>query len=196
MPACGQTLSPRDVDALVAHVLTLMPPQDRASSALVDPWLTRVGLQRVPEPRQAPGLDLCDMAQVPSTLAERRGRLVLLFFWDTGCAPCLSKLSQLEEVAAEFHDRGVEVLPVCVNEGDVAPVRGVAQKYLHSLKLYIDPGGTARLRYGVDATPKACLIDRRGRLIAQGPGPRDWTDSCVREWLQACLATDADLPRP
>ncbi len=93
-------------------------------------------------------------------------------------------------MADEFRDRGLEVLPVCVNEADAEPVRSVAGR-LKSLPLYRDVRGAARLRYGVDAVPAACLIDRAGCLLGDGPGPSDWTGPEARELLQACLRPPA-----
>ena len=192
MPSSGQTLSAADVDAVGAYVLTLAAPWDeQGTPEAIRPLLERAGLTPAASAKEAPDLDVLDAAGGPSSLQGRRGRLVLIVFWETGCIPCLAKLPQLERLATEFRDRGLEVMPVCVNEGGPESLRGVADRRLHSLPLYVDPHGSARLRYGVDAVPSACLVGRDGRVLGAGPGPHDWTGPEVRELLQACLVPEA-----
>ncbi len=85
MPASGLTLSPGDLDALTTYVLTLAPPDDPATASL-RPLLERAGLTPAEAPRDAPDMELLDDAGRTSALTGRRGKVVLLVFWETGCA--------------------------------------------------------------------------------------------------------------
>jgi mono/diheme cytochrome c family protein/peroxiredoxin len=186
MPPSGQALSPGDLDALVSYVLTLASPQDDAE---VRALLQGAGLVPADRVQDAPALEVRDTAGNPVTLAVLRGKLVLVYFWGTGCPPCLGKLPQLERLADEFRDRGVVVLAVCADEPEADAVRDVAARLrIASLPLYLDPRGVARVRYDVEELPTVCLIDRAGHLLGSGPGPDDWSGAEVRELLRACLA--------
>jgi len=176
MPSFGGSLSANDLDAVTAYVLSLAP----SPRALLE----RAGLDPV-EPQAAPELVLVDLAGQRSTLSGRRGRVVLLVFWETSCLPCLEKLPRLQRLAEALTGQAAEVVPVCVNAAEPEAVRAAAAGRLTSLPCYLDADGKARVRFGVDAVPRACLIDRDGRLLGAGAGPADWDGPEMRELLRA-----------
>jgi len=190
MPGLGAALSAGDLDALAAHVLALAarggvlhgpPPETQA-------LLTRAGLTPADPGRAAPALELRDGDGGLLALADLRGQVILVAFWETTCVPCLGKLPQLERLADEYRGRGLVVLAVCLDEGDGGRVRAVGGRHVKTLPLYTDPRGTVRARYDVSALPAVCLIDREGRVIGRGPGPADWGAEPVRALLDACLS--------
>jgi mono/diheme cytochrome c family protein/peroxiredoxin len=191
MPSAGQALSAADLDAVVAHVLTLAAVLDSRPQlpAKLRPLLQRAGFVPADQLHPAPALDLRDTTGKRVTLAALHGKLVLVDFWAMGCLPCQAKLPRLEQLADEFGSRGVIALAVCADESEAEAVRDVAAKRLHSLPAYLDPGGLARVHYDVQMYPTACLIDPAGRLLGSGPGPDDWLSTEARELLDACLAT-------
>jgi mono/diheme cytochrome c family protein/peroxiredoxin len=188
MPA-SPALSAAELDALAAYVLSLLPNEKdlpRSTRSL----MTKLGMTPAAPRHGTPSLALCDIEGRRTTLASLRGKMVLVVFWETSCLPCLQKLPQLEQLAASFRDQDLIVLPVCVNEGDITPLRRVAEKHVKSLPLYVDSDGSARFRFGVDTVPQACLIDRSGHIVGSGTGPSDWTSADVKELLRAYLKMD------
>jgi mono/diheme cytochrome c family protein/peroxiredoxin len=186
MPGFEAALSAADLDAVTAYVLTLTP--QRALPAETQTLLRRAGLTPIDPPTAAPALDLRDTAGGRRTLADFRGRVVLVQFWETTCVPCLGKLPHLERVADEYRGRGLEVLPVCLDATDGEQVRAVAARHAGNLPVYLDAPGTARALYDVSALPAACLIDREGRMQGRGAGPDAWDGPEGRALLEACLA--------
>jgi thiol-disulfide isomerase/thioredoxin len=185
MPGWGASLSARELDGLVAHVLTLAPPTgppQAAGGALpstVTAVLSRAGFTPLANPQPAPPLMVRGLNGDTITLADRRGRLVLVLFWGTTCAPCLAEMPGVARFAARQSERGLEVLSVCVDETDPSAVRAAAGPELAGLPHYLDPAGQVRLAYDVQALPSIALIDRAGRLIAQAVGTRDWTSPAL-----------------
>jgi mono/diheme cytochrome c family protein/peroxiredoxin len=199
MPGWGDSLSRLELDGLVAHVISLAPAPGRSVEAedadeALSPTLTsllgRAGFIAEATPKPAPPLTLRDLDGKPATLAERRGRPVLVLFWGTTCGHCLDEIPALDRLAERHRDRDLDVLPVCVDEPDAAIVRDVAGPQLGRRPLYLDPDGTARLRYDVQTLPTFALIDRSGRLIARTQGARDWTDPAIDDLIRQGLATD------
>jgi mono/diheme cytochrome c family protein/peroxiredoxin len=188
MPASARTLSPADVDALTAYVLTLGPRSDAAGlPAALRTRLERAGLSPLGG-RAAPDLELLDGGGARTSLSRFRGKVVLLVLWETTCVPCLEKLPTLEQLAAEHRDRGLAVFPVCLNEAEAKDLGALGARHAKSLPLYLDARGVARLRYDVQGVPAAFLIGRDGQLLGGGPGPGDWASPEVRELLRVCLA--------
>ena len=63
------------------------------------------------------------VAELRSEIQRHKGRPVILHFWATWCAPCLTELSFLAEAAKELERRGVDFLPVSLD----SPTRKSAQ---------------------------------------------------------------------
>jgi mono/diheme cytochrome c family protein/thiol-disulfide isomerase/thioredoxin len=180
MPGVGAALSPEDLNAVVTHVLAL----GRAPADELGPLLSRAGLPRAANRRETPDLELIDHEGMSSTLSARRGKFVLLVFWETTCLPCVKKLPGLERLAEEFRGQAVEIVPVCLDEGEITPLAELARAHLKSLRLHADVRGVGRLRYDIQAVPHACLLDREGRMLGSGPGAAAWDSQEVRDLLR------------
>jgi hypothetical protein len=102
-------------------------------------------------------------------------------FWGTTCAHCLGELAAVDGFSRRQRERGLtlDVLPVCVDETDPAIVADVVGPRPAGRPHYVDPAGTDRLRYDVQALPTFVLVDPSGRLVARAEGSRDWTDAAL-----------------
>jgi mono/diheme cytochrome c family protein/thiol-disulfide isomerase/thioredoxin len=207
MPGWGTSLSRRELDGLVAHVLALAPSPRRQTEAegtsegeeddAAEPLppalvslLGRAGFVAEATARPAPPLALRDLDGNASSLAGHHGHPVLVLFWGTTCGHCLAEIPAVGRFADRHRDRGLEVLPVCVDEPDAAVVRDVAGPQPAQRPLYLDPTGMARLRFDVQALPTFVLIDRSGRLVARSEGARDWADPALDDLVRRGLARD------
>jgi mono/diheme cytochrome c family protein len=186
MPGWGSSLSRRELDGLVAYVLA-MAPQPPALTTL----LSRAGFTALATPQLAPPLEIVDLDGKPASLADRHGHPVLVLFWGTTCAPCLSEMPAVLRFAERHRSQGLEVLRVCVDESHAAVVRGVAGPQPANDPLYLDPSGGVRHRYDVQALPAVILIDAGGRLIARAAGGRDWADPALDALVRECLTPSA-----
>jgi cytochrome c biogenesis protein CcmG/thiol:disulfide interchange protein DsbE len=105
------------------------------------------------------------------SLADFRGKGVVLNFWASWCEPCKQEASALEAAWREHRARGLVVLGV--GEEDFSgDLRAFARKYRMSYPLLHDTSGKARGRYGLTGYPETFFVDRQGRLVAesvQGP---------------------------
>lgn len=94
-------------------------------------------------------------------LADLSGKVVLLDFWASWCAPCREALPFYSDLHREFSDRGLVVLAVNVDE-DLED----AQRFLEVLALgqptVRDADWQVGRRYGVAVLPASVVIDRRG----------------------------------
>ena len=67
-------------------------------------------------PAVAPSARLITPAQLKATLVSHKGRVVVLHFWATWCLPCLKELPLLAKLAREASSRGVDFLPVSLDD--------------------------------------------------------------------------------
>lgn len=122
----------------------------------------------VAEPRQVPDFRFVDAAGREASLAEFRGRPVLLNLWAPWCPPCRSEMRALDALAGRRNGIGVEVLAVSLDRG------GVGTEGFKDLKAYAAPAGRAARAFGPGGIPTTLLIDAEGREIARALGPRPW----------------------
>jgi thiol-disulfide isomerase/thioredoxin len=101
-----------------------------------------------------------------------RGRLVLLDFWATWCAPCVQEKPQLIQAYEKFRSQGLEVVSVSLDAFERISAARVAE-FLKNQKatwpqIYND-GPVLAARFGVSALPAAFLIDGdTGIVLASG----------------------------
>ncbi len=122
--------------------------------------------------KPAPGFTLTDLNGQPLRLASFRGKVVLLNFWATWCAPCQVEMPVFTKWRERYGPQGLEVVGISMDD-DSAPVRRLVGR----LKLdYRVAMGDARLgaRYGgVLGLPLTFLVDRRGIVRARFQGETD-----------------------
>ena len=95
------------------------------------------------------------------------------------------------KLAAEFKSRGLEVLLVDVQENAQLVKRVVTERGYPNRVLLDATGDVSARAWGVFGTPTVYLIDREGRLVARGVGPRDWEQPAARSVLEALVGAPA-----
>lgn len=134
----------------------------------------------------APAFSRLDLDHNRVRLAAYRGKVVLLNFWATWCAPCRIEMPRFVDWQQRYRSEGLQILGVSIDDDDV-PVRPFVEK----LKLnYPVVMGDARLgeRYGgVLGVPVTLLIDRQGIIRARFDGETnlDKMEAKLRELLSS-----------
>lgn len=119
----------------------------------------QVGMLGLP----APDFTTTDLEGRAFKLADLKGKVVLLDFWATWCAPCVKGLPAMQQLADRFADRGVSVVGVN-SDANTAP-RRIADFLTRreiSLPQALDPKGEIGRLYNVRGIPHLVLIDPEG----------------------------------
>jgi peroxiredoxin len=109
--------------------------------------------------KPAPDWNLTDLDGKTHALKQYRGKVVVLDFWYRGCPWCIRAMPQVNQLAQDFKDQGVQVLGMNVDK-DTADARFVVNK----LKLGYPSlrAGEMPKKYGVTGYPTVLVIDRKG----------------------------------
>lgn len=114
-------------------------------------------------------LDATDIAGARWTLAEMRGRVVLIDFWATWCAPCLADLPELKAVRQRHTRSDFEILGISVDVTSRRTFVSWLNRHRIDWPQVHEPGGysgkTVR-QFGIDRLPATMLIDRDGTVAA------------------------------
>ena len=140
-----------------------------------------------PTPTPAPQATFTDASGKAHTLAEFKGKAVVLNLWGTFCAPCVAEMPTLAKLETETAGQPVAILPVSV---DIDDDRANAEAFIAKrppLPFYSDP--KYGLAYGakppVEALPTTLLIDRDGNVRARVAGGADWAGPEALHVIQA-----------
>lgn len=122
----------------------------------------------------------------PIDLADFRGRVVLLDFWASWCAPCLTSLPKLDELRHEFGASDFRVVAVNLDE-DLDRARRFLSKSAIGYPSATDPKGAIPERFGLGTMPTSYLIDRKGVIRYVHEGFRSGDEDELRKWILTLL---------
>jgi thiol-disulfide isomerase/thioredoxin len=115
-------------------------------------------------------------------LAGYRGRVVLLNFWATWCAPCVEEMPSLLEL---HHDRpDLVILAVSIDENPNAYSRFLVRHNV-DLTTVRDPAQNAAKLFHTEGWPETYIIDRSGVIRRKVVGPQDWGSPEIRAYLKS-----------
>jgi peroxiredoxin/YHS domain-containing protein len=122
-------------------------------------------------PRPAPTFSLMDLSGEPLSNERVKGKVVLLDFWATWCAPCRKSMPDLQRLHRKYADRGFAVVGVSIDEGGAAKVKKYVASKKFTYPIAVDSNDSpAWEAFRVKAVPAAYLLDREGRIVAQWTG--------------------------
>jgi peroxiredoxin/YHS domain-containing protein len=133
-------------------------------------------------PRPAPNLALQDLTGEAITTESLKGKVVLLDFWATWCAPCRKVMPELQRLHETYAGRGFTVIGVSIDEDGPSKVKKFVAAKKIDYPIAIDSQhAPAWESFHVKAVPAAYLIDSDGRIVAQWNGtPADPREVAVK----------------
>lgn len=113
---------------------------------------------------RAPEFIVNDLTGQRMSLAEQRGKLVLLSFFAKWCGPCREEVPVLNELAAKYPDT-LSVFAIGYEEPIPAKLRLVAEDFGFKVPVLVDAKETLARGYGVTGLPRGFLIDSYGYVV-------------------------------
>lgn len=139
----------------------------------------------------APEFTMRDTAGETLTLADFRGKPVLLNFWASWCNPCLSEMPAIQSAYDQYGD---QVQFVAVNMTGMGgetetSAQALIQQEGYTFPVYFDVDSSAAVAFGVTSIPQTYLIDAEGNIIAGVRGAM--SDAVLEEGIQILLGNAA-----
>ena len=138
-----------------------------------------------------------DVSQTPfetvggdsGTLADYRGKIVVLNFWATWCAPCKAEMPGLQALQDTLGAEGLEVVTIAFGRHNPMQMKRFWDAAgITSLPLHLDPGTELARAFGVKGLPHSFVLNPAGEVIADLPGEADWAAAETVSLLRSILA--------
>ena len=114
------------------------------------------------------------------------GKILVLNFWATWCAPCLEELPSLDQFSRKFANQGVTVLAVSVDRNEKR-YRDLLNRVKPGFQTTRDPDSNIAASYGTFLYPETYIIDGNGKVLYKEAAARDWMDPAFLNYFQSLL---------
>jgi peroxiredoxin len=135
--------------------------------------------------KAAANFSLLDTSGVQITLADYKGKVVLLNFWATWCGPCKIEIPWFIEFNKTYKDRGFAVLGVSLDDDGWKSVKPYVAEKKMDYPVVVGNDQLSRSYGGIDSLPTTFIIDRDGRVafVHMGLAGRDTYQKEIRSLL-------------
>ena len=147
----------------------------------------------VGKPAPAIALEMLDGTKF--VLADHKQKVVILDFWASWCGPCLQVMPQIDEVAHEFADQGVELFAVNLEESP-EKIKKALERLKLSTTVVLDQNGRIAEKYGATSIPQTVIIDREGNVARVFVGGGARFDDQLRAALKTVLSGETPKETP
>ena len=142
----------------------------------------------------APDIALTGAFGGEGLLSDYQGRVILLNFWATWCAPCVTEMPDMQRLYEQLGDEHFEIIAVSLDHEGAGVVQRFAERHRLTFTLAIDPEGRSEQAYRLTGLPETYIIDADGIVRHRILGAREWTHPESRRLITELMpdAEDAD----
>ena len=117
-------------------------------------------------------------------LKDFRGKLILLNFWATWCAPCKEEMPSLDKLQTIENLDNLKIFPVNIGNESIEKVQNFYKNLkIHNLEFFFDNPVTLAKMLSLRGIPTSVLFDKDGNEFARIIGSIDFEDKKFNEWL-------------
>lgn len=168
----------------VASIAAASPPED------IGPQ----GFMVWESPRDLPELSFKDGQGDPLSLADFKGKTVLLNIWATWCGPCREEMPTLDALQAALGGEAFEVVALSIDRKGIEVVQDFYTDVgVEHLRQYIDTTGMAGTKLGAVGIPTTLLIDPHGEEIGRLVGETEWDSPEMTEFLKETVGLPKEV---
>ena len=119
-------------------------------------------------------------------LDDFKGKLILLNFWATWCAPCKEEMPSLDALQSNINFSNLKIFPINIGQEDESKSELFFKKLnIQNLDIYIDAPITLAKKFALRGVPTTILFNKQGEEFARIIGSIDFNDEEFINWLKA-----------
>ena len=116
-----------------------------------------------------PDFSETDVDGKPLSLADHKGKVVLIDFWATWCPPCRAEIPNVVATYKKYHDQGFDIIGVSLDQERQKLLSYTKQNEMTWPQFFDGQGWGNKLavKYGIESIPATFLLDGNGVIIAK-----------------------------
>jgi len=126
----------------------------------------------------APNWQLRDINGEPISLADFKGKVVILDFWATWCPPCRKEIPGLVTLQRKYQDKGLVIIGVSLDQQGPSVVKPFMRELGMNYRVVMGDEKIVSDYGGIEAIPTTFIIDRQGKVVTVHQG---FTDNATFE---------------
>jgi thiol-disulfide isomerase/thioredoxin len=127
-----------------------------------------------------------DINQKNVNLADFKGKLVILNFWATWCAPCKEEMPSLDDLQSNSKLSNLKIFPINIGQEDISKSEFFFKELnIKNLNIYFDAPITLAKKFSLRGVPTTILFNKKGEEFARIIGSIDFKDEKFINWLKS-----------
>ena len=119
-------------------------------------------------------------------LKDYQGKLIILNFWATWCAPCKEEMPSLDSLKKNKNLNNLEIFPINVGQENIQKtLKFFKDLKIKNLDLYFDPPVTLAKKFKLRGIPTTIIFNKKGEELARIIGSIDFEDEKFLKWLSS-----------
>ena len=118
-------------------------------------------------------------------LDDFKGKLIILNFWATWCAPCKEEMPSLDNLQSNSNFSNLKIFPINIDQEDKPKLKFFFKELnIQNLDIYIDAPITLAKKFSLRGIPTSILINKDGKEFARIIGSIDFNNENFINWLK------------
>ena len=139
----------------------------------------------IKNPKLYEDVSFIDINQKNVNLDDFKGKLLILNFWATWCAPCKEEMPSLDELQSNTKFSNLKIFPINIGQEDISKSKNFFKELnIENLDIYIDAPITLAKKFSLRGVPTTIIFDKEGKEFARIIGSIDFNDDEFINWLK------------
>ena len=139
----------------------------------------------IKNPKSYEDVTFMDINQKNLNLDDFKGKLVILNFWATWCAPCKEEMPSLDDLQSNTKLNNLKIFPINIGQEDISKSESFFKELnINNLDIYIDAPITLAKKLSLRGVPTTILFNKEGKEFARILGSIDFSNKEFINWLK------------
>ena len=139
----------------------------------------------IKNPKSYEDVVFMDIKQKKVNLDDFKGKLIILNFWATWCAPCKEEMPSLDDLQINTKLNNLKIFPINIGQEDIYKSKFFFKELnIKNLDIYIDAPITLAKKFSLRGVPTTIIFNKEGKEFARIIGSIDFNDEGFINWLK------------
>jgi len=139
----------------------------------------------IKNPKSYENVTFIDIDQKNVNLDDFKGKLVILNFWATWCAPCKEEMPSLDDLQSNTKLNNLKIFPINIGREDISKSKIFFKELnIKNLDIYNDAPITLAKKFSLRGVPTTILFNKEGKEFARIIGSINFNDKEFINWLK------------